>query len=80
MVQDIQVQFGNIDHYGKWFGLWDGQEIRFHLLGGISPEVTTANEFLGDGPKRVVASVLYEVREKVRFFRRGGGGGGVGFF
>ena len=49
----------------KWGFRWDGQEIRFHLLGGISPEITTANEFMGDGPKRVVASVLYEAREKV---------------
>lgn len=46
---------------------YDGQEIRFHLLGGISPEITTANEYMGDGPKRVSASVLYSVREKVWF-------------
>mmetsp|Transcript_2219 Transcript_2219/g.5462 ORF Transcript_2219/g.5462 Transcript_2219/m.5462 type:complete len:258 (+) Transcript_2219:156-929(+) len=67
ITQDLSLEFGNIDHYGKYFGMWDAEEVRFHLLGGISPEISTANEFTGDGPRRLVASVIYEVREKVWF-------------
>eukprot|EP00038_Savillea_parva_P006612 m.164784 g.164784 ORF g.164784 m.164784 type:complete len:284 (+) comp12471_c0_seq1:1219-2070(+) len=70
LVQDLSVEFGNIDHYGKLFGIYDWQEVRFHLLGGFSPEITTANEYMGDGPKRIVASVLYTVKEKVWFADR----------
>lgn len=67
VVQDLSVEFGNIDHYGKWFGVYDGDEIKFHLMGGMLPEVTTANEHTGDHPKRFSASVLATSREKVWF-------------
>ena len=33
VVQDLSVEFGNIDHYGKWFGVYDGDEVKFHLMG-----------------------------------------------
>eukprot|EP00039_Didymoeca_costata_P014370 m.231286 g.231286 ORF g.231286 m.231286 type:complete len:254 (-) comp16006_c1_seq4:34-795(-) len=67
VVQDIQHEFGNIDHWNKYFGVYDGQEIRFHLLSGALPEVTFADEISGNHPKRLATTVLYKVKEKFWF-------------
>eukprot|EP00041_Stephanoeca_diplocostata_P012590 m.210701 g.210701 ORF g.210701 m.210701 type:complete len:260 (+) comp19017_c0_seq1:272-1051(+) len=64
LVQELAVEFGNVDQNNKWFGVYDTEEIKFHLLGGFLPEVTTANELQGNHPQRIVASVLYKAKEK----------------
>lgn len=67
VVQDISCEFGNVDHLNKIFGVYDGEEIRFHLLGGALPEVTTADEIAGTNPRRLAAHVMYLTREKCWF-------------
>ena len=39
-VQDISYEFGNVDHIHKIGGVWDSEEIKFHMLSGLLPEVT----------------------------------------
>eukprot|EP00040_Diaphanoeca_grandis_P017587 m.91982 g.91982 ORF g.91982 m.91982 type:complete len:256 (-) comp26515_c0_seq1:127-894(-) len=67
ITQDISIEFGTIDHYNKWFGIYDREEIQHHLFSGVLPEVTMSNEITGDCPKRIVASVLFKAKEKFWF-------------
>jgi len=66
-VQDLTQEFGNVDHMDKVFGLYDLEEVRYHLLSGSFPELTLGREMKGDTPRRLAASVLYRTREKFWF-------------
>lgn len=66
-VQDISYEFGNVDHIHKVGGVWDGEEIKFHMLSGLLPEVTYADEVSGKHPKRLTTTVLFNSREKFWF-------------